>query len=72
MLARMDGVVRDNAALGRFELDFDGGQGFVTYRRAGDVVTLLHAEVPPALEVAGTVRGWSARHSSNCAPRARG
>lgn len=53
MLARMDGVVRDNAALGRFELDFDGGQGFVTYRRAGDVVTLLHAEVPPALEGRG-------------------
>ena len=49
MLARMDGAVRDNAALGRFELDFDGGQGFVTYRRAGDVVTLLHADVRPAL-----------------------
>jgi predicted GNAT family acetyltransferase len=45
----MDSAVRDNAALGRFELDFDGGQGVVTYRRAGQVVTLLHAEVPPVL-----------------------
>ncbi len=49
----MAGTVRDNAALGRFELDFEGGQGFVSYRRAGNVVTLLHAEVPPALEGRG-------------------
>lgn len=49
----MDGTVRDNAALGRYELDFDGGTAFVTYRRAGNVVTLLHAEVPPALEGRG-------------------
>ncbi|MFO1399720.1 MAG: GNAT family N-acetyltransferase [Steroidobacteraceae bacterium] len=49
----MDGGLRDNASLGRFELDFDGGQGFVTYRRAGGVVTLLHAEVPPQLEGRG-------------------
>ncbi|MCC7463111.1 MAG: N-acetyltransferase [Gammaproteobacteria bacterium] len=45
----MEGALRDNAALGRFELDFDDGQGFVTYRRAGNVVTLLHAEVPSAV-----------------------
>lgn len=51
----MGGAVRDNTALGRFEVDFDGGVGFVTYRRAGDVVTLLHAEVPP--ELAGRGHG---------------
>jgi len=45
--------VRDNAALGRFELDLDGGLGFVTYRRAAGVVTLLHAEVPAALNGRG-------------------
>jgi predicted GNAT family acetyltransferase len=49
----MDGTLRDNATLGRYEMDFDGGTAFVTYRRAGDVVTLLHAEVPPALEGRG-------------------
>lgn len=45
----MSGTVRDNAALGRFELELDGGLGFVTYRRAAGVVTLLHAEVPAEL-----------------------
>ena len=45
----MTGTVRDNATLGRFELDLDGGIGYVSYRRAGNIVTLLHAEVPPAL-----------------------
>jgi predicted GNAT family acetyltransferase len=45
----MNKTVRDNKTLGRYELEFDGGTGFVSYRRAGDVVTLLHAEVPAAL-----------------------
>ena len=53
MLARMDTTVRDNPALARYEMDFDGGTAFVTYRRAGNVVKLLHAEVPPALEGGG-------------------
>jgi predicted GNAT family acetyltransferase len=45
----MEAALRDNTAVGRFELDCDGGLGFVTYRRAGAEVTLLHAEVPAAL-----------------------
>lgn len=49
----MSGGVRDNVALGRFELEFEHGVGFVSYRRAGNVVTLLHAEVPAALEGRG-------------------
>ena len=49
----MSNGVRDNAALGRFELDLDGGLGFVTYRRVAGVVTLLHAEVPAALNGRG-------------------
>jgi predicted GNAT family acetyltransferase len=47
------GAVRDNAPFNRFELDLDGGVGFVTYRRAAGVVTLLHAEVPAALNGRG-------------------
>lgn len=49
----MTDTVRDNGALGRFELDLDGGLGFVSYRRAAGVVTLLHAEVPAALNGRG-------------------
>lgn len=50
---RTMGTVRDNAPLHRFELDLDGGLGFVTYRRVAGVVTLLHAEVPAALNGRG-------------------
>jgi predicted GNAT family acetyltransferase len=49
----MTGSVRDNAARGRFELELDGGLGFVSYQRAAGVVTLLHAEVPAALNGRG-------------------
>jgi uncharacterized protein len=42
--------VRDNAARRRYELDVEGGQAFIDYRRNGNVVTMLHAEVPAALE----------------------
>jgi predicted GNAT family acetyltransferase len=42
--------VRDNAALKRFEMDVDGATVFVTYRLAKSVPTLLHLEVPKALE----------------------
>ena len=41
-------MVRDNLARSRFELDVDGATAFTTYRRAAQVVTLLHAEVPAA------------------------
>ena len=45
----MENSVRDNSAAARYELPVAGKAAFITYRRAGAVVTLLHAEVPPEL-----------------------
>jgi uncharacterized protein len=45
--------VRDNTQLNRFELDTEGHISFVEYRRHGKVVTMTHAEVPPALNGRG-------------------
>jgi predicted GNAT family acetyltransferase len=45
----MANVVRDNAALSRYELDVDGATAFTTYRRSPGTVTFLHTEVPPSL-----------------------
>jgi uncharacterized protein len=42
--------VRDNAARNRFELDADGHIAFSYYKRADGVLTILHTEVPKALE----------------------
>ena len=36
----------DNTALSRFELDADGVTAFMTYRVAGNVMTLMHTETP--------------------------
>ena len=41
--------VHDNPDRHRFELALDGGVAFASYRRAGDVLTILHTEVPRAL-----------------------
>jgi hypothetical protein len=49
----MSSAVRDNPARKRYELELNGGTAFVTYTRAPRVITLLHAEVPPALEGRG-------------------
>jgi uncharacterized protein len=50
----MPGSVTDNIARRRFELDLEGGgQAFIDYRRKGHVVTLVHAEVPEALQGRG-------------------
>ena len=46
-------TVRDNPARSRFELDVEGVTAVVTYRLAGDVITLEHTEVPKALEGRG-------------------
>ena len=43
----------DNAEKHRFELDVPGGAAFATYRRAPGVVTVLHTEVPEALQGRG-------------------
>lgn len=49
----MASAVRDNPASERYELDVEGSVAFIDYRRAGDVVTLLHAEVPHTLRGGG-------------------
>jgi hypothetical protein len=45
--------ITDNTARRRYELDIDGATAFVNYRRSAGVISLLHAEVPPALEGRG-------------------
>ena len=44
----MPATIRDNTALSRFELDADGVTAFMTYRIAGNVITLVHTETPVA------------------------
>jgi predicted GNAT family acetyltransferase len=50
----MTSNVRDNTERHRFELDADGHVAFSNYKRADGVLTILHTEVPKALE--GRVR----------------
>jgi predicted GNAT family acetyltransferase len=38
---------------GRFELDFEGGRAFASYRADGDRVILTHTEVPHAFSGRG-------------------
>ena len=45
--------VRDNTERQRFELEADGHVAFSNYSRAGNVLTILHTEVPKALEGRG-------------------
>jgi predicted GNAT family acetyltransferase len=49
----MPDTIRDNTDLHRFELDVNGTTAIVTYRLTGDTITLLHTEVPKALEGQG-------------------
>lgn len=49
----MPDTVRDNAERHRFELEVDGGTAFATYRRADGVLTVMHTEVPHALNGRG-------------------
>jgi len=42
--------VHDNSERHRFELDADGHNAFSNYKRADGVLTILHTEVPKALE----------------------
>ena len=43
----------DDTARGRFEYAVEGRTAFINYRRAGNVLSLTHAEVPPELEGRG-------------------
>ena len=45
--------VKDNPALGRFEMGGGDSTAFVEYRRAGERIALLHTEVPEALSGKG-------------------
>ncbi|HSV19410.1 MAG TPA: GNAT family N-acetyltransferase [Casimicrobiaceae bacterium] len=50
--------VRHNPAGGRFEADVEGGTAHADYRMRGDVMQIVHTEVPVAAEgrgVAGQV-----------------
>ena len=49
----MANSVRDNTERRRFELDADGHIAFSEYRRDGGVLTIMHTEVPPALNGKG-------------------
>jgi uncharacterized protein len=46
-------VVRDNKALGRFELDVEGAIAFANYRLAPDTVIITHTETPRSLRGRG-------------------
>ena len=45
--------VRDNPARHRFELDADGHVAFSNYWRDGNILTIMHTEVPAALNGRG-------------------
>jgi uncharacterized protein len=45
--------VRDNKALGRFELDVEGMVAFANYRLAPSVVIITHTETPRSLRGRG-------------------
>ena len=49
----MSNNVRDNTEHQRFELDADGHIAFSNYQRSDGVLTVLHTEVPKALEGRG-------------------
>lgn len=49
----MADTITDHSDARRFELAVDDAIAFVDYRRAGDVLVLTHAEVPPRLEGRG-------------------
>ena len=45
--------ISDNAAFHRFEVHVDGETAIVVYERAGDLLRLIHTEVPQAPEGKG-------------------
>jgi predicted GNAT family acetyltransferase len=49
----MAGAIRDDTAKHRFELDADGGTAIMIYHLDPGVITLVHTEVPQALEGKG-------------------
>jgi len=49
----MAGTVRDNTVEHRFELDAEGGTAVLVYHLEPGAITLIHTEVPQALEGKG-------------------
>ena len=49
----MDEAVRDNVERSQFEIQQDGHLARLKYKRSGDVLELIHTEVPPELEGRG-------------------
>jgi predicted GNAT family acetyltransferase len=49
----MASAVRDNPAQNQFEMDTQAGITFARYRRDGATLTVLHTEVPRAIEGRG-------------------
>ena len=47
------GVVRDNKANSRFEIDVEGGVAFANYRLTPQAVIITHTETPRALRGRG-------------------
>jgi len=45
----MQSNVQHDAAAGRFTTSLDDQQGYVDYEQAGDVMTITHTIVPPAI-----------------------
>ena len=46
-------AVRDNKALGRFELDVEGATAFANYRATPQAIVITHTETPRALRGRG-------------------
>lgn len=46
-------IIRNNAALGRYEMDVDGDTAFASYRLAPGTVIITHVETPRALRGRG-------------------
>ncbi len=70
-------AIRNNTALGRYELEVDGETASLYYGKAPGVITLRHTEVPPALggrgvgstlvrEVLNDVRAQSLKVVATC------
>ena len=58
--------VRHNAAAGRFEAEVEGGVAHADYRMQGDVMRIVHTEVPQAAEgkgIAGAVVKAALEHA---------
>lgn len=50
---RDNGVLKDNIAASRYELDVAGQIVFANYRRSADVLAILWVEAPPPLRGTG-------------------